>query len=172
MPDVQLPEGAPATLLEAFGHIGQIEQPSVSDLKVMVLVEAAGLEVYRRTAAQFDHPAVRALLIENGYEEFKHALRVSDAIRALAGEDFPAPAPQDNPYCQGEIPAFGEASAEALRGLSQAEFGGKDLYEGWARNCGNEEAARLFRLNGKEEAEHGGRLVEAARLLESEAVGG
>ncbi len=166
MPTAQLPEGAPATLMEAFGHIVAVKTPSINDLKVMVLVEAAGLEVYRQTAAQFDHPGVRALLIENGYDEFKHSLRVSDAIRAMTGEDFPSPSPADNPYLKGEIPAFGEATAAALLGLSQAEFGGKDLYEGWAVHCGNEEAARLFRMNGQEEADHGGRLVEAAKLLE------
>ena len=167
MPQAQIPPGAPATLMEAFGYIVDVKEPTLDDLKVMVLVEAAGLEVYRRTAGQFDHPGVRALLIENGYEEFKHSLRVADAIRALSGEEYPSPTPADNPYLKGEIPAFGEASAEALRKLSQAEYGGKALYDGWADHCGNEEAARLFRQNGKEEAEHGDRLVEAAKLLEA-----
>lgn len=165
MPKAALPAGAPATLMDAFGYIVNVRAPTVDDLKVMVLVEAAGLETYRKTAAQFDHPGVQALLIENGYEEFKHSLRVSDAIRAMTGEDFPSPSPADNPYLEGEIPSFGDATAQALLNLSQAEHGGKDLYEGWASHCGNEEAARLFRLNGKEEAEHGDRLIEAARLL-------
>jgi rubrerythrin len=164
----QLPTGAPATLMEAFGYIVNVKKPTVDDLKVMVLVEAAGLETYRGSAAQFDHPGVKALLIENGYEEFKHSLRVADAIRAMTGEVFPAPTPADNPYLQsGEIPSFGEATAQALRNLAQAEHGGKDLYEGWAQHCGNEEAARLFRMNGKEEHEHGDRLLEAAKLLEA-----
>lgn len=164
----QLPAGAPATLMEAFGYIVNVKKPTIDDLKVMVLVEAAGLETYRGTAAQFDDPGVRALLIENGYEEFKHSLRVSDAIRAMTGEEYPAPAPADNPYlATGEIPRFGEATAQALRNLAQAEHGGRDLYEGWAQHCGNDEAARLFRMNGKEEFEHGDRLIEAARLLEA-----
>ncbi len=164
----QLPAGAPATLMEAFGYIVNVKQPTIDDLKVMVLVEAAGLETYRGSAAQFDHPGVKALLIENGYEEFKHSLRVADAIRAMTGEAYPAPSPADNPYLQsGEIPSFGEATAQALRNLAQAEHAGKDLYEGWAEHCGNEEAARLFRMNGKEEFEHGDRLIEAAKLLDA-----
>ena len=40
------------------------------------------------------------------------------------------------------------------------------MYETWAASTSNEEAARLFRLNGKEEADHGNRLLEAAGLLE------
>lgn len=164
----QLPAGAPQTLMEAFGYIVNVTKPTVDDLKVMVLVEAAGLETYRGSAAQFDHPGVKALLIENGYEEFKHSLRVADAIRAMTGEVFPAPTPADNPYlASGEIPTFGEPTAAALRKLAAGEHGGKEMYDSWADHCGNEEAARLFRMNGKEEHEHGDRLIEAAQLLEA-----
>ena len=56
---------------------------------------------------------------------------------------------------------------ESLKGLAHGEFGGEALYETWAANIGNEEAARQFRLNGKEEADHGNRLLEAAALLEA-----
>ena len=54
---------------------------------------------------------------------------------------------------------------EVLRGLAKGEFSGEQLYESWAANAGNAEAARLFRLNGKEEADHGNRLIEAAARL-------
>ena len=57
-------------------------------------------------------------------------------------------------------------TAEALRGLSQGEFAGEGLYERWASNCDNAEAAQLFRLNGGEERDHGERLIAAAGLLE------
>ena len=68
--------------------------------------------------------------------------------------------------------AFGaSASAETfdpreLEKLAQGEFGGEKLYEVWADNTPNPEAARLFRLNGGEERGHGDRLLEAAALLE------
>lgn len=161
----QLPAGAPATIAEAFAHINSVTAPTLDDLKVMVLLEAAGLDLYRGMSAGSDNPAVIALLEHNGREEMAHAHRVAKAIRAISGEDFPPPAAADNPYLDGpmlEVPL----NPEGLRGLAQGEFGGEKLYESWAANTANEEAARLFRLNGKEEAEHGGRLLEAAALLE------
>ena len=39
-----IPAGAPATIGEAFAHINAVTAPSIDDLKVMVLLEAAGLE--------------------------------------------------------------------------------------------------------------------------------
>ena len=53
----------------------------------------------------------------------------------------------------------------SLEGLAQGEFVGEGFYEGWAKEIGNEEAAKLFRLNGKEEARHGERVSQAAKLL-------
>ena len=43
---ISLPEGAPKSLGEAFGHIYTVQNPTVTDLKVMVLVEAAGQTLY------------------------------------------------------------------------------------------------------------------------------
>ena len=50
MPVMTLPEGAPATLREAFAHIGTVTAPSVLDMKVMVLTEAAAMALYYKTA--------------------------------------------------------------------------------------------------------------------------
>lgn len=52
-----------------------------------------------------------------------------------------------------------------LTKLAQGEFGGEKLYEVWAAGTENAEAARLFRLNGGEERDHGERLLQAAELL-------
>ncbi len=162
---VALPAGAPQTLGEAFGYINTVTAPTIDDLKVMVLLEAAGLELYRSISAGSDNPAVVALLEHNGREEVAHSHRVAKAILAISGEPFPPPEDPDNPYLNGPMLEF-PLTAEGLRGLAQAEVAGEQLYECWAANCDNAEAARLFRLNGKEEAEHGGRLLEAAALLE------
>ena len=162
---VALPEGAPQTLGEAFGYINGITAPTLDDLKMMVLLEAAGLDLYRSMLPGTDNAELAAIFEHNGREELAHAHRVSKAILAISGEEFPPPEASDNPYLDGsmlEVPL----TAEGLRGLAQSEFGGEELYENWAANSSNEEAARLFRLNGKEEAEHGGRLLEAAALLE------
>jgi hypothetical protein len=159
----QLPPGAPATIGEAFAHINGVTAPTVDDLKVMVLLEAAGLDLYRGISAGSDNPAVVALLEHNGREELAHSHRVAKAILAISGESYPPPEAADNPYLDGpmmEVPL----TPEGLRGLSQGEFAGEGLYERWAANCDNAEAARLFRLNGGEERDHGERLLEAALL--------
>ena len=56
-------------------------------------------------------------------------------------------------------------TAEGLTKTSEAEFGGDALYAKWADSIDNEEAAALFRQNGKEESDHGNRLLQAAALL-------
>jgi rubrerythrin len=163
---VTLPAGAPQTLAEAFGHIGAVTKPSLLDMKVMVLAEAASQTLYEETAKGTDNAAVQALLRHNGREEMAHAHRVSKAIKAMSGEDYPPPAAADNPYLAGPRPALTDSmTPEALEKLAQAEFGGDALYAGWADHTDNAEAVALFRLNGKEETDHGNRLLEAAKLL-------
>ena len=161
-----LPAGAPQTIGAAFGHINAVTAPTILDLKVMVLVEAAAERLYHTSADGADHPGVRALLIENGHEEMKHAHRISAAIKALTGEDFPPPAAADNPYLSAHIPTA-KLTPEGLRAQAQTEFAGDALYGQWADSIGHEEAAALFRLNGAEESDHGNRLLQAAALLEA-----
>lgn len=161
----QIPAGAPDTLMAAFQHIAKLDDPSVDDLKVMVMVEAAGLRLYQDLAAGTDRQDVHALLLHNGREELAHAHRVAKAIGRLTGTDYPVPAPDENPYLAGPQSPPKPVSVDTLEALAQAEFNGENLYERWASNCKNSEAAALFRLNGKEEAEHGARLQQAAALL-------
>ena len=159
-----LPAGAPTTMGAAFAHINSVTSPSLDDLKVMVLLEAAGLTLYEGLAAETDNAAVVALLQHNGREELAHAHRVAKAIHAISGETFPPPPAQDNPYLVEALPKM-SVTADTLKGLAQGEFGGEHLYERWAENIGNVEAALQFRQNGREESEHGNRLLEAAELL-------
>ncbi len=160
-----LPAGAPTTLREAFAHIGAVTAPTVLDIKVMALTEAAAMTLYHKTAEGTDNAAVKALLQANGREEFLHAQRAAQAVQLLSGEDFHAPLAEDNPYLADGAAPFAPVTAEALKGLAQGEFGGEALYEKWASNTANAEVARLFRLNGKEETDHGNRLLQAAELL-------
>ncbi len=143
-----LPEGAPTTLPEAFAHINAVTTPTVLDLKVMVLVEAAGLALYEGVAQAAEDPRVQALLRHNGREEMAHAHRVSKAIKAISGEDFLPPQPEDNPYLSGPMPST-TVTAEGLAKTADAEFAGEMLYERWASSTDNAEAAAIFRLNGK-----------------------
>jgi len=160
-----LPAGAPETMGAAFAHINSLTAPTVDEMKVMVLLEAAGLELYRGLASGTDNTDVIALLDHNGREELAHAHRVSKAIEAITGEAYLPPSAAENPYLVHALPAM-PVTPDVLRGLAKGEFGGENLYEIWAENAENAEAARLFRLNGKEEADHGNRLLEAAALLE------
>lgn len=162
---IALPEGAPATLGEAFARINSVTAPTVTDIKVMVLVEAAGQTLYEKSAEGADHPRVKELLIENGHEEMKHARRAAEVVKLLTGEDFPAPAAADNPYLTGHIPVAA-ITPEGLRKTAESEFAGEKLYENWAMNIGNAAAADLLLANGREETDHGNRLLEAAALLE------
>jgi rubrerythrin len=167
MPMLQLPEGAPATIREAFAHIAAVTKPSVLDIQVLVLVEAAGQAMYRKSAEDTDNAEIVSLLHASADEEFLHAERASQALKAM-GVDFPAPAAEDNPYlADGTFPLV-EVSPQAMRKFSELEFGGNDFYGLWADNVGNEEAARLFRISGPEEIAHGERLIRAAEILESE----
>jgi rubrerythrin len=161
----EFPAGVPTELGSAFGYLYTIDQPRVEDLKLMVLLESAGKSLYEHSAQGTEHAGVIELLHHNGREELAHAHRVSKAIKALSGEDYLPPEPAANPYLQGEMPAPAPLTAEGLTKLAQTEFGGDALYARWADATDNEEAASLFRLNGKEETDHGNRLLEAAALL-------
>lgn len=162
---IELEPGLPPTIRDAFAHINQVTAPTLADLKCMVLVEAASETLYRRTAEGTDNAAVIALLHHNAAEEMKHARRVAEALR-LMGEDFPAPAAEDNPYLAGGSFPLSPVTPEALRKLAVGEFGGEALYEGWAANFADPAVADLLRANGREETDHGNRLMEAAALLE------
>jgi rubrerythrin len=163
----EIPSGAPASMTEAFQHIAKLDNPSVDDLKVMVMLEAAGLMLYQDLAKGTHQEDVHALLLRNGREELAHAHRVAKAIREMTGSDYPVPAPDENPYLAGPQPSPKPLTAEVLRGLAQAEINGEKLYERWASNCANQAAAALFRLNGREELEHGARLQQAASWITS-----
>ncbi len=160
-----LPAGAPESIGAAFGHVNAVTAPTLLDLKVMVLVEAAAERLYHASAETAEHPGVRDLLIENGHEEMKHAHRVAQAIKVISGEDFPPPSAENNPYLSAHIPTA-TLTAEGLRAQAQTEFAGDALYGLWADAIDNPAAAALFRLNGAEETDHGNRLLQAAALLE------
>ena len=159
-----LPPGAPTTIDEAFTYISTMTHPSIDDLKLMVVLEAAGKGLYDGLAAQVEHKEVRALLARNGREELAHAHRVSRVIGKLTEVDYPVPSPEENPYLAASDLKLA-VSKEVLEKLAATEFSGGNLYERWAANCTNHEAAALLRRNGNEEAEHGARLQKAADLL-------
>ncbi|HVJ06669.1 MAG TPA: ferritin family protein [Candidatus Saccharimonadales bacterium] len=157
-----LPANAPQNLYEAFAYIGSVTKPTIDDLKLMVILEAAGKAMYDELAAGAN-PRVQALLIDSGNDELTHACRLSEAIGKLTGTNYSVPEATENPYLTGWVKP--DLTADLLNSLAQAEFGGEALYEHWAENCENSEARQLFRQNGREETSHGHRLKEVSGLL-------
>jgi rubrerythrin len=158
-----LPEHLPQTVDGATQHIYGITKPSADDLKLMVCLEAAGQGFYSAFAEAAPSDEVKAIFAKNGQEEMGHAHRVSRALKMVYGEDFPVPEHGDNPYYarpQGVV-----LSKAMLEGIAESELAGDRLYDVWATNLGHEEAGRLLRQNGKEEANHGARMQHAASLL-------
>ena len=124
---INLPDDAPKTLGEAFARINSVTAPTITDLKVMVLVEAAGQTLYEKSAEGATDPRVKALLIENGHEEMKHARRAAEVVKLLTGEEFPAPDAADNPYLTGHIPVAALTPKANLRATSFMTAGPRTL---------------------------------------------
>jgi rubrerythrin len=158
----QLPASAPATSGEAFAHINAVTDPTIDDLKLMVFLEASALSSYFELAESAPSPTIADLLRANGREEMAHAHRVAKVIKLLTGEDFAPPAAEQNPYVVATGRKVDRGILEMLVG---AENNGNSLYQAWASNTANAEAAEMLRQNGKEEIRHGERAAEALKLL-------
>lgn len=145
----------PTTTGEAFARIGAFKDGGVTidDLKLLALAEAIGKALYDDMATRAPNAEVKALLERHGDEELRHGHRLSEAIEILTGEPFPIPPVEQIPFYTPLDPL--PVTREALRGLAQGEFGGKELYNGVASSFTDPQAIALFNLNGDEEAEHG-----------------
>jgi rubrerythrin len=160
---IELSQNMPKTAAEAGAYIFTVTQPTVDDLKVMVLLEASGQGFYAALAEAAPNDEVRALLAKNGQEEMGHAHRVARVIKQIFNEDFAVPGPDENPYFMK--PAGLAVTPQMLDSIIQGEIAGEALYDGWAAYLGDEEAARQLRQNGKEERGHGERAQQAKALL-------
>lgn len=156
---------APTNLYEAFAYIGSVRQPTLDDLKLMLLLEAAGKVMYEDLAADAVDHDVRQWLLESGEDEYLHAKRLAQVLTLLTNEPHSVPDAEENPYLVGwEKPKL---SAALVENLANAEAGGEALYEGWAKSCPNSEAAKLLRQNGCEETAH----AERMRLISQRLAG-
>lgn len=159
----ELPPNAPANLYEAFAYIGSVRNATVDDLKLMLVLEAAGKAMYDDLAADATDPEIRSLLIECGQEEYLHAERLAQILSLLTNEPCSVPNSEENPYLVAwQKPSLSVALVE---NLAAAEAGGEALYDGWAQSCPHLEAARLLRLNGCEETAHAERLHVVSKRL-------
>ena len=154
---------APKDASTEFARLFKVTHPSLDDLKIMAVLEASGEGFYQGLVDAAPNEEVRKLLAKNGQEETAHAHRLKKIIKLLGNEDYPLPELDENPFhiVQSDVKVTRQSLAELARG----EGTGEALYETWASNVGNEEAARLLRLNGKEETGHQQRLLRAVELF-------
>ncbi len=148
----------------AYARIAATPSLGIDDLKTLVLVEASGQGFYGALADAAPNDAMRRIFARNGQEELAHAHRVRRVIEKVHGEKFDVPAPENNPFYKK--PRSLVVSKEMLASLIDGEIGAEALYETWASNIGDPEAAEWLRQNGKEESRHGERVREAIALLE------
>jgi rubrerythrin len=160
---IELTDTMPRDAGEAGAYIFTVSRPTLDDLKVMVMLEAAGQGFYAALAEAAPNIEVRALLEKSGREELAHAHRVARVIKQVFGQDFAVPAPEQNPYYMK--PAGLAVTAELLDDIAQGESAGEALYHGWAAHMDDVEAARQLRQNGAEERGHGERVQLAKAML-------
>lgn len=159
-----IPAGYPTDQVEAITLLTNLDKPSVDDMKIMALIEAAGETFYTAAAAAVDNEEAKALLLRNGQEERGHAHRLLKAIKLLSGEEWALPADTDNPYVQ-PMDLTGMIDVALLDAIQEGEKAGDLSYQGWAEKMENAEVAKIFIQNGAEETRHGERVAQVAKLL-------
>lgn len=163
-----LPPGAPSNLADAFDHLASVRVPTVTDLTVMMLVEAAGKQMYDDLADGCADAGVRRLLQDSGRDEMVHAHRMAEVLQLLTRVPYLVPENSDNPYLAGR--GKPDLSIPLLDHLIEAEANGQTLYETWAANCPNQEAAMLMRTSGREEMSHSLRLRQIREGMAGEML--
>ena len=158
-----IPTGYPTDQAQAFAFLGSRKKLSIDDLKILALLELSGESFYLAAADAIDNEQAKSLLMRNGQEERGHAHRLLKAISLLGGE-FELPSNENNPYVQ-PMNLEGILNVEILDMIRQGEFDGDLQYQNWADAEENEEVAKLYRLNGREETRHGERVKEVCALL-------
>jgi len=147
-----------------FARLFQVTHPTLDDLKTMALLEASGEGFYQGLVDAAPNEAMRKLLAKNGQEETAHAHRLKKVIKLLGNEDYPLPALAENPF--HVVDTNVRVTRQSLASIAKGEGTGEALYETWAKSLDNAEAARLLRLNGKEETGHQQRLLQAIELFD------
>lgn len=153
----------PPDFNSALAYLASVTQPTIDDLRLMVVVEASGECLYQELADSVDDGRIKDVLVQNGREEMAHAHRVAKAVQHLTREACAVPEHAQNPYCgRPEKRVF---TAATCASMIAGEIGGEDLYTVWANSLTNPAAAELLRQNGAEERRHGERLQTIAHLL-------
>lgn len=165
-----IPTGYPGASFDAVALLYQRSRPSLDDLRVMSMIEAAGESFYLDLAARVSNEEARRLLLSNAQDERRHAERLAKAFGLLGGGTLALPADADNPYAPSlQAPSTAEVGVDFFKFLAAAEDDGHDGYERWAQAEPNPEIAALYRLNAREEKLHGKRDMRVIELLSQAA---
>jgi hypothetical protein len=162
---IDLPKSMPRDSKGAYAHLGTVTKPDIHDLELIVLLEAAGQGSYQGMANAAPNAAIRDLLILNGQEEIDHAHRVIRAIKILFDKDVSIPPHDLNPFYV--VPTIPVLTPDMLEKAVGGELAGEKMYNDWADQIDNAQAADLLRQNAREEHRHADRDAEALSLLRS-----
>ncbi|MGQ0698107.1 MAG: ferritin family protein [Panacagrimonas sp.] len=163
---MSIPTGYPGASFDAVNLLYQRSRPSLDDLRVMSMIEAAGESFYHDLAAKVSNEEAKQLLLRNAREERLHAERLAKAFGLLGGGELPLPVDADNPYAASlQAPERESVNSDFFAFLTTAENDGHDGYERWAQSEPDPEIAALYRLNAREEKLHGKRDERVRELL-------
>jgi len=130
-------------------------------LRALYMAEMGGEAFYEAFAAQIGNDDAADLLRRNGREEGGHARRIGRAIELKLGSAFEPPAPVDPSVITLPDPIDRAFFERIIAG----ELEGDAKYANLAEHEPDPEVARLYRLNGREESIHAGRIEEVMALL-------
>jgi rubrerythrin len=133
----------------------------VDALRTLYAAEMAGEAFYNAFAAQIGDDAAAELLRRNAREEAGHARRIGRAIELKLGATFEPPDAVD----PGVITLPDPIDAAFFQRIIEGELSGDATYANLAEHEPDPEVARLYRLNGREESIHAGRVEEVMALL-------
>ncbi|MET0920164.1 MAG: ferritin family protein [Acidimicrobiia bacterium] len=140
------------------------EAAETLDIDGMIALHAGemrGEAFYNAFADTIDNEEAAELLRRNGREEAGHARRLARALEIKMGEPFVPPVVTDD----AEPMTLPEPTPEFFAMVADGERKGDTMYATYAENEPDSEVARLYRLNGREETLHAGRIEAVAALL-------
>jgi len=159
-----LPADLPPDFASAFRRLSAVKRLEVEDMKLMVLLECAGMPLYERLADLVEPAEAKDLLRQNGREETAHAHRLKRAIEKKTGAPFELPGLDLNPYA--DPPPVAAVDAALLAGVQEGETAGDVMYQRYADHEPDPEVADLLRQNGREEGRHRERVARVIELLD------
>ncbi|HEY8216464.1 MAG TPA: ferritin-like domain-containing protein [Acidimicrobiia bacterium] len=155
------------TFLSASAELGAVDELDVAAMELLFRLECSGEDFYNLLADRVANEDAAELLRRNGREELGHARRVQRAIGMKLGHDYE---PSGEALERFPIALPDTVGVDLLPLVVQGELDGDAGYQRWADHEPDPEVARLLRLNGREETNHGARVSEAIAILEAEAA--